>query len=56
MAEKFYEKDFGPVDAARERSGLYRLGFDIESLKGFMLPFILVGPAVVAAYLISRYL
>ncbi len=56
MAEQYYEKDFGPVDAVRERTGLYRFGFDIESLKGFMLPFILVGPAVVGAYLISRYL
>ncbi len=53
MAEN-YEKDFGPIDSARERTGLYKLGFDPASLKGFMLPFIVAGGALVAAFLISR--
>lgn len=56
MSDQYFEKDFGPVDAARERSGLYRLGFDPESMKGFLLPFLLLGPAIVAAFLIARYL
>ena len=56
MSEQNYEKDFGPVDAARERTGLYALGFDPASMKGFILPFLLVGPAIVAAILIARYL
>ena len=56
MSEQYFEKDFGPVDSMRERSGLYKLGFDPASLLGFMLPFLLVGPAILAAILIARYL
>ncbi len=55
MTERF-EKDFGPIDSARERSGLYKLGFDPESFKGLMLPFILAGGGIIGAILISRYL
>ncbi|MBX3070313.1 MAG: hypothetical protein KF883_07475 [Thermomicrobiales bacterium] len=53
MTER-YEKSFGPVDSARERSGLYKLGFDPESLKGFMLPCIIAAGGVIGAILISR--
>jgi hypothetical protein len=56
MAEEHYEKDFGPIDSARERTGLYRLGFDLESLKGFILPFILTGAGIVGGLLIYFYL
>ncbi len=56
MADKQFEKDFGPVDAARERTGLYGLGFDPESLKGFLLPFIISGAGIVGAILIYLYL
>jgi hypothetical protein len=51
-----FEKDFGPIDAARERSGIYGLGFDPDSLKGFLLPFIVAGGAVTAALLIYFFL
>ncbi|CAN5633677.1 hypothetical protein BH23CHL5_BH23CHL5_27460 [soil metagenome] len=52
MTDSKYEKDFGPVDAARERSGIYGFGFDPVSLKGFILPFIAAGGAITAALLI----
>lgn len=55
MTER-YEKDFGPVDSARERTGLYKLGFDPASLKGFMLPFIVAAVSIIGAILIARYL
>ena len=50
------KKQFGPVDKWREMSGLYKLGFDPESLKGFLFPFIAVTIAVVLAVLIAKYL
>jgi hypothetical protein len=42
MTER-YEKDVSIVDRGRAETGIYELGFDPESTKGFMLPFILVG-------------
>ena len=49
MSERAPKKSFGPIDKWHEMSGLYKLGFDLESLKGFMLPFLaMAGPIVVA--------
>lgn len=42
MSGNYSKKDHGPVDMAREQSGLYKLGFDMDSMKGFMLPFIAI--------------
>ena len=50
------KKNFGPVDRWREASGLYKLGFDAESFKGFMLPFLCMAIPVVMALLIWKYL
>ena len=52
MSEDQFEKDFGPVDAARERTGIYGLGFDLAAMMGFLLPFMLTGAGVVGALLI----
>jgi hypothetical protein len=43
MSENSIEKDYGPVDRARDVSGLYGLGFERESFLGFMEPFLIVG-------------
>jgi hypothetical protein len=56
MAEERFEKDFGPVDSARERTGIYGLGFDPASFLGLMLPFVIAGGAITAALLIYFYL
>jgi hypothetical protein len=37
-----YEKKASIFDKSRMMSGIYKLGFDPESGKGFMLPFIVV--------------
>lgn len=56
MSEQQFEKDFGPIDSARERTGIYGLGFDPAAVKGFVLPFIVAGAAIVGAALIYFYL
>ncbi len=56
MSDDQFNKDFGPIDAARERTGIYGLGFDPAALKGFMLPFILTSAGVVGALLIYFFL
>jgi hypothetical protein len=56
MAEDEFEKEFGPIDSVRERTGIYGFGFDPESVKGFLLPFILTGAGLVGAFLIYNYL
>jgi len=38
-----YEKDVSLVDRSKAETGIYELGFDPESTKGFLLPFIIVG-------------
>jgi hypothetical protein len=43
MSENRVEKDYGPVDRAKDVSGIYGLGFEKESFMGFMLPFVIVG-------------
>ncbi len=50
------KKEYGPVDRWREASGLYKLGFDAESFKGFMLPFLCMAIPVVVALLIWKFL
>ena len=50
------KKQFGPVDKVREQSGLYKLGFDFESMKGFGLPFIAMVVPIILAILIWQYL
>ena len=50
------QKNFGPVDKWREASGLYKLGFDAESFKGFVLPFLMMAVPAILAILIWKYL
>ena len=50
------KKDFGPIDKWREQSGLYKLGFDMESIKGLGLPFIAMIVPAILAILIWKYL
>ena len=56
MSESIPKKKFGPVDKWHEMSGLYKLGFDPESFKGLMFPFIAVSGFVVIGFLIWHYL
>jgi hypothetical protein len=42
MSQGSYQKDHGPIDEVRDRTGLYKLGFEKESFMGFSLPFIIV--------------
>ena len=56
MSDSAPKKQFGPVDKWREQSGLYKLGFDMESMKGFGLPFIAMAVPIVLAILIAKYL
>lgn len=42
MSQGGYQKDHGPIDEVRDRTGLYKLGFEKESFIGFSLPFALV--------------
>jgi hypothetical protein len=50
------QKNFGPVDKWREASGLYKLGFDAESFKGFALPFMMMAVPAILAILIWKFL
>jgi hypothetical protein len=50
------KKNFGPIDKWREMSGLYKLGFDIESIKGLTLPFVAMIVPAILALLIWKYL
>lgn len=43
MSQERYEKDYGPVDRARDTAGIYRLGFEKSSFLGFALPWVIVG-------------
>jgi hypothetical protein len=42
MSEEQFEKDHGPIDEVRARTGIYKLGFEKESFLGFSLPFVIV--------------
>ena len=39
MGDNTVEKEHGPVDRIKEVSGIYGLGFELESFLGFALPF-----------------
>jgi hypothetical protein len=52
MTEK-QQKDFGPVDSARERTGLYGFGFQFASFVGFMVPVAVAAIAVLIAWYVS---
>ena len=54
MSEKHYEKDFGPIDAARERTGSLRVGFRSGIPEGIHPSLPSVGPAIVGGILIAR--
>lgn len=57
QSNSYPEKDFGPEDAVRERTGIYALGFSIASFLGFLLPFaIVVGIGGLGAILIWKFL
>lgn len=56
MSDSAPKKDFGPIDKWREMSGLYKLGFDMESVKGFGLPFIAMAVPVILAVVIWKWL
>lgn len=56
MSETVPEKRFGPIDKWREASGLYKLGFDAESFKGLMFPFLLMVVPVILAIAIWKWL
>jgi hypothetical protein len=42
MTER-YEKDISLADRGKMETGIYELGFDPESGKGFLMPFIVTG-------------
>jgi hypothetical protein len=42
MSARTPKKQFGPIDMIRGKTGLYRLGFDEESVIGLLLPFLVV--------------
>lgn len=56
MSDSAPKKQFSPLDKFREQSGLYKLGFDMESVKGFGLPFLAMAVPIVLAILIWQYL
>jgi hypothetical protein len=56
MSDTAPKKQFGPIDKWREASGLYKLGFDQESLKGIMFPFLAMVVPVVLAIVIWKWL
>ncbi|MDQ2683137.1 MAG: hypothetical protein M3Y37_06385 [Chloroflexota bacterium] len=56
MSDTAPKKQFGPVDKWREASGLYKLGFDPESVKGLMLPFIAMAVPALLAFAIWKWL
>ena len=57
MSQERYEKDYGPVDRARDTAGIYGTGFELSSFLGFVLPFIIViGIGGVLGLIIWRFL
>lgn len=42
MSDERYKKDYGPIDKAVDTAGIYKLGFELPSFLGFMLPFAIV--------------
>ena len=56
MTESAPKKVLSHLDRFREKSGLYKLGFDMESAKGISFPFIAMGLPIVLAILIWQFL
>ena len=56
MTEPAPKKQLSLADRYREKSGLYKLGFDFESFKGISFPFIAMGLPIVLAILIWQLL
>ena len=56
MSETAPKKVLSPVDRFRERSGLYKLGFDMESVKGISFPFIAMAVPIILAIVIWKAL
>ena len=56
QSNHYYDKDFGPGDAVRERTGIYAFGFSMASFAGFLLPGAIAFGAIILAYLIANYL
>jgi hypothetical protein len=50
------KKQFGPIDRWREMSGLYKLGFDPESAKGMLFPFMAMAVPIILAIMIWKLL
>ncbi len=42
MSDPKYRKEYSVTDAARDQVGIYGTGFELESLLGFLLPFVIV--------------
>ena len=56
MSEHSVKKDFGPVDKWHEQSGLYKLGFDMESAKGLLFPFMAMVVPIILGIMIWKLL
>jgi hypothetical protein len=57
MSENNYQKDHGPIDEARDLTGIYKLGFEKESFIGFSLPFIItIGVGGILGVIIWQWL
>ena len=57
MSQGSYKKDHGPIDEVRDRTGLYKLGFEKESFIGITLPFaIVIGVGGVLGLIIWQWL
>lgn len=56
MSQNPYQKDHGPIDQAREVSGIYHLGFEKDSFFGFMLPFVILGISAVLGFMLWLWL
>ena len=54
MTDSAPKKEFGPVDRFREKSGLYKLGFDMESVKGISFPFMAMVIPIILAIIIWK--
>ena len=56
MQDRF-QKDHGPIDEVRDRTGLYKLGFELPSFLGISLPFaIVIGLGGVLGLIIWQWL
>ena len=56
MTQERFPKEHGPIDEVRDRTGLYKLGFELSSFLGFSLPFVAFGGAVILALILYYWL